>query len=305
MGGAGPCRRRRVARRARADDAAEQTRAATGRRSIGHRAALELLDQAVERKPVCDSVTTSSTRSTSRPRISSTPGQLRARVGGADAVAGRARGRTSQSSPRDHPIVSVEDPLAEDDWDGWAGFTARLGDRLQIVGRRPLHDQPRAARARVSPTASANAVLVKMNQIGTISRDARRRRAREAGRLSRPSISARSGETEDPALADLAVGVRRRADQGRLGHAVRAPGQVQPAAAHRAGARGRRGPGARRGALAEHRVLVTDYTWADTSIEAACSTRWAPRSSRRRRETKTSSSSSCATPTRSSPASRR
>jgi enolase len=105
-----------------------------------------------------------------------------------------------------HPVVSVEDPLAEDDWAAWTTFTARLGDRLQVVGD-DLFTTEIARLNRGIETGAGNAVLVKMNQIGTISEtldvvD----RAHEAG--FRTVISARSGETEDDALADLAVGTR-------------------------------------------------------------------------------------------------
>jgi enolase len=104
----------------------------------------------------------------------------------------------------DHPIASVEDPLAEDDWDGWARFTARLGDRLQIIGD-DLFTTNGERVARGVADGAANAVLVKMNQIGTISETLDVvEQARAAG--WRTVISARSGETEDPALADLAVG---------------------------------------------------------------------------------------------------
>ena len=101
------------------------------------------------------------------------------------------------------PIVSVEDPLAEDDWDGWVTFTRRLGDRLQIVGDDLFTTNVGRLEGGIERGA-ANAVLVKMNQIGTISETlAVVDRARDAG--YRTVISARSGETEDPALADLAV----------------------------------------------------------------------------------------------------
>jgi enolase len=104
----------------------------------------------------------------------------------------------------EHPIASVEDPLAEDDWTGWAAFTARLGDRLQVVGDDLFTTHP-ARLERGIAEGAANAVLVKMNQIGTISETLDVvARAKEAG--FRTVISARSGETEDPALADLAVG---------------------------------------------------------------------------------------------------
>jgi enolase len=103
-----------------------------------------------------------------------------------------------------YPIVSIEDPLAEDDWDGWAHLTARLGGRIQVIGD-DLFATDLARVERGLKAGAANAVLVKMNQIGTISETlAVVERAREAG--LRTVISARSGETEDPALADLTVG---------------------------------------------------------------------------------------------------
>jgi len=102
-----------------------------------------------------------------------------------------------------YPIVSIEDGLAEDDWDGWAGLTAKLGSRIQLVGD-DLFTTNRKRLDRGISSAVANAVLVKMNQIGTLTEtldvvD----RARAAG--YRAVISARSGETEDAFLADLAV----------------------------------------------------------------------------------------------------
>jgi enolase len=102
------------------------------------------------------------------------------------------------------PVVSVEDPLAEDDWDAWTAFTARLGDRIQVVGD-DLFTTNIARLERGIQSRAANAVLVKMNQIGTLSETLDViARAREAGLAT--VISARSGETEDTALADLAVG---------------------------------------------------------------------------------------------------
>ena len=103
-----------------------------------------------------------------------------------------------------HPILSVEDALAEDDWDGWVALTARLGDRMQILGD-DLFTTNLERLERGIGLGAANAVLVKMNQIGTISETlAVVESAKQAG--YRTVISARSGETEDPALADLAVG---------------------------------------------------------------------------------------------------
>ncbi len=103
----------------------------------------------------------------------------------------------------DFPIASVEDALAEDDWEGWVALTQTLGDRLQLVGD-DLFTTNLARLERGIELGAANAVLVKMNQIGTISETlAVVERAREAGYAT--VISARSGETEDAALADLAV----------------------------------------------------------------------------------------------------
>jgi enolase len=103
-----------------------------------------------------------------------------------------------------HPVVSFEDPLAEDDWDAWVRFTARFGDRAQVVGD-DLFTTNLERLERGIASRAANAVLVKMNQIGTISETLDVvARAKDAG--FRTVISARSGETEDPALADLAVG---------------------------------------------------------------------------------------------------
>ena len=102
-----------------------------------------------------------------------------------------------------YPIVSIEDGLAEDDWDGWARLTAALGSRVQLVGD-DLFTTNRKRLDRGISQGVANAVLVKMNQIGTLTEtldvvD----QARAAG--YRAVISARSGETEDSFLADLAV----------------------------------------------------------------------------------------------------
>jgi enolase len=103
-----------------------------------------------------------------------------------------------------YPLVSVEDALAEDDWEGWRLLTARLGHRLQLVGDDLFTTNVDRLRHGVA-VGAANAVLVKVNQIGTLTG------ALEALQLAwasgyRAVISARSGETEDEWLADLAVG---------------------------------------------------------------------------------------------------
>jgi len=105
----------------------------------------------------------------------------------------------------DYPIVSIEDPLAEDDWAGWAAFTARVGDRVQIVGDDLFVTNPQRI-ARGIAERSANAVLVKVNQIGSLTEtfDAVDL-AHRAGFST--MMSHRSGETEDTTIADLAVAV--------------------------------------------------------------------------------------------------
>jgi enolase len=102
------------------------------------------------------------------------------------------------------PVISIEDPLAEDDWLGWATFTGRFGSRMQVIGDDLFATNAARLEQGIEQRAG-NAVLVKMNQIGTISETlAVVERAHAAG--WRTVISARSGETEDSALADLAVG---------------------------------------------------------------------------------------------------
>jgi enolase len=106
----------------------------------------------------------------------------------------------------DFPIVSVEDVLAEDDWNGWIQATETLGDRIELVGD-DLFVTDHARLLRGIGSAAANSVLVKVNQNGTL------KGAREVLELAhrggyRTVVSARSGETEDSWLADLAVGWR-------------------------------------------------------------------------------------------------
>ena len=102
-----------------------------------------------------------------------------------------------------YPIVSLEDGLAEDDWDGWAQLTARLGDRLQLVGDDLLVTNTERL-ARAVRERAANSILVKLNQIGTLTETIEAvEMARRAGWTA--VISHRSGETEDTTIADLAV----------------------------------------------------------------------------------------------------
>jgi enolase len=101
------------------------------------------------------------------------------------------------------PIVSIEDPLGEDDWEGWAAATEALGHRCQIVGDDLFVTNPERLEAGIR-SGAANAILVKPNQIGTLTETIDVvTRAAEAG-LGRV-ISHRSGETQDTTIADLAV----------------------------------------------------------------------------------------------------
>ncbi|HUO48624.1 MAG TPA: phosphopyruvate hydratase, partial [Acidimicrobiales bacterium] len=102
-----------------------------------------------------------------------------------------------------YPIVSIEDGMAEDDWDGWAAMTAALGGRLQLVGD-DLFVTNQARLERGIASGVANSILIKVNQIGTLTET-----LDTMGRAGRAAYSCvmshRSGETEDTTIADLAV----------------------------------------------------------------------------------------------------
>jgi enolase len=118
---------------------------------------------------------------------------------------------------RQYPIVSIEDGLAEGDWDGWKKLTQALGGRVQLVGDDVFVTNPEILRRGISEKIG-NALLVKLNQIGTVSEtlDAVAM-ARDASYAS--VISHRSGETEDTTIADLAVATN--AGQIKTGSASR------------------------------------------------------------------------------------
>jgi enolase len=103
-----------------------------------------------------------------------------------------------------YPVVSIEDGMGEEDWEGWRLLTERLGERVQLVGDDLFVTSPDRLRRGIAE-AVANSILVKVNQIGTLTE------ALEAVRIARDAgytvvISHRSGETEDTTIADLAVG---------------------------------------------------------------------------------------------------
>ena len=104
---------------------------------------------------------------------------------------------------KSYPLVSIEDPLGEDDWDGWVALTSQLGEQVQVVGDDLFVTNPERLEDGIAKGA-ANALLVKVNQIGTLSETL------DAVALAHSSgyrcmMSHRSGETEDTTIADLAV----------------------------------------------------------------------------------------------------
>jgi len=118
---------------------------------------------------------------------------------------------------RQYPIISIEDGLAEGDWDGWQAMTEALGSRVQLVGDDVFVTNPEILKRGIADRV-ANALLVKLNQIGTVTETL------DAVRIARDArygtiISHRSGETEDTTIADLAVGTA--AGQIKTGSASR------------------------------------------------------------------------------------
>jgi enolase len=118
---------------------------------------------------------------------------------------------------RSYPIISIEDGLAEDDWEGWKVLTRELGSRVQLVGDDVFVTNPEIL-ARGIKDGVGNALLVKLNQIGTVTETL------DAVKMARDAsygtiISHRSGETEDTTIADLAVGTA--AGQIKTGSASR------------------------------------------------------------------------------------
>ncbi len=118
---------------------------------------------------------------------------------------------------RQYPIISIEDGLAEQDWDGWERLTGALGSKIQLVGDDIFVTNPEIFRRGID-RGIGNAILIKLNQIGTVTETL------DAIKMARDSkfaavISHRSGETEDTTIADLAVGTA--AGQIKTGSASR------------------------------------------------------------------------------------
>ena len=103
-----------------------------------------------------------------------------------------------------YPIISIEDGMAENDWDGWKILTERLGRKIQIVGDDLFVTNTKILREGIAEGV-ANSILIKVNQIGTLTETfAAIEMAKRAGYTA--VISHRSGETEDTIIADIAVG---------------------------------------------------------------------------------------------------
>lgn len=105
---------------------------------------------------------------------------------------------------RQYPIISIEDPLSEDDWEGWKLITEALGEKVQLVGD-DIFVTNKARLERGIEEKIANSILIKVNQIGTLTETLETiHLAKDSGYTT--IISHRSGETEDTTIADLAVG---------------------------------------------------------------------------------------------------
>src|SRR5699024_4228689 len=110
-----------------------------------------------------------------------------------------------ESLVADYPLVSIEDPLSEDEWDSWAELVSKIGDKVQIVGDDLFVTSPERL-AKGIELGSANSLLVKLNQIGTLTETLEAvTMAQRAGFTA--MVSHRSGETEDTTIADLSVAV--------------------------------------------------------------------------------------------------
>ena len=103
----------------------------------------------------------------------------------------------------DYPIVSIEDGMSEDDWDGWKTLTNELGDKVQLVGDDLFVTNTLRLKDGINK-GIANSILIKLNQIGTLSETLEAIEAANSAGYS-SIISHRSGETEDTTIADLAV----------------------------------------------------------------------------------------------------
>jgi enolase len=104
---------------------------------------------------------------------------------------------------KDFPLVSIEDGFSEDDWDGWKNMTAKMGAKMQLVGDDLFVTNPKRLKRGIDEKA-ANAILVKVNQIGSLTETGQAIAMAKASKFH-CVMSHRSGETEDTTISDLAV----------------------------------------------------------------------------------------------------
>ncbi|MCK8462702.1 phosphopyruvate hydratase [Aliiroseovarius sp. S1339] len=130
--------------------------------------------------------------------------------GGKYVFSGEGKSLTSDENAQylkalcdDYPIISIEDGMSEDDWDGWVALTELLGDKIQLVGDDLFVTNPERLAEGIAKGA-ANSMLVKVNQIGTLSETLKAVDMAHRARMTNV-MSHRSGETEDATIADLAV----------------------------------------------------------------------------------------------------
>ena len=127
-----------------------------------------------------------------------------------------------------YPIRSIEDGLAENDWDGWKLLTDRVGKKIQLVGDDLFVTNVKFLEKGIQ-TGTANSILVKVNQIGTPQRDVRRGEPGDPQRLHAPCCRTARGETEDATIADIAVATNCGQIKTGAPRGSRPRRQVQPA----------------------------------------------------------------------------
>ncbi len=228
IGGRDVPRAEEAARRARPLDRASATRAASRRTSTSSEVAIEAILEAAERAGHRDRVAIALDPASSE-FFSDGVYRFEGRELAPAEMAGFYAGLADR-----FPIVSIEDGNAEDDWDGWRATTERLGDRLQLVGDDIFVTNPERLQEGIE-RGVANSILVKVNQIGTLTETI------EAVRLAHANgytavMSHRSGETEDATIADLAVALGTGQIKTGAPAQERPRREVQPAAPDRGGA---------------------------------------------------------------------
>ena len=182
-----------------------------------NREAVEVVLEAIEKAGLAAGGDVSIALDVASSELSGEPGKYVFKKSGEPERTSEQMVRLYEDWIRQYPIVSIEDGLAEGDWDGWRLLTSALGDRVQLVGDDVFVTNPEILRKGIADRVG-NALLVKLNQIGTVTEtlDAVRM---AANAQYATIISHRSGETEDSTIADLAVGTA--AGQIKTGSASR------------------------------------------------------------------------------------